>query len=190
MINKGILSFLIFFVFWQFNVCLGEEKQDSNGSFWNKIGNEISKTWHADGLDLYIPINTWHNRAMYDKKRTDTYNERPWGIGFGKTRVSENGNFHQLYIMEFQDSHDKVEPIFGYNFYKNWYFGKNEGFRVGVGFTASITMRHEYHYIPVPLPLPLFSIGYKWFAIENTYIPGLYNGGNVLFTWARISFKI
>jgi palmitoyl transferase len=36
---------------------------------------------------------TWHARFAYDKEKTDKYNERPWGAGFGQSRWDEKGNF-------------------------------------------------------------------------------------------------
>lgn len=162
--------------------------KNEDKTFFNKVSNIFSDVWNSNIYDLYIPVNTWHNRALYDKEKTDKYTENPWGIGFGKTKVDSKGNFHQLYAMEFQDSHNKVELMFGYNYQKNWYFWKD--FRVGVGITAGITIRDDFYYIPVPLALPIASISYKMFSIETTYIPGTYNSGNVLFTWLRFSFKM
>ncbi|GKX63836.1 lipid A palmitoyltransferase PagP [Pragia fontium] len=165
---------------------IAEESADDG--IWASIKNNVKETWNSPTRDLYVPLNTWHNRATYDKEKTDSYNERPWGIGYGVSRFDSDGNWHSIYAMEFQDSHNQIEPIIGYGYQKNWYLGSNNDWRLGLGFTAAVTARHEYNYIPIPLPLPLFSIEYKKFAIQNTYIPGTYNNGNVLFTWARWQF--
>ena len=49
-----------------------------------------------------------------------------------------------------------------------------------------MTQRHEYSYIPVPLPLPIAAVTYRNFSLNATYVPGVKNDGNVLFTWLRI----
>lgn len=164
---------------------LAPENDNQNETFWQKSKRNINQTWNSSTYDLYIPANTWHNRYTYDKEKTDKYNERPWGIGFGVSRFDADGDWHSLYAVEFQDSHDMIEPIFGYGYQKNWSPDKAKNWRFGLGFTAAVTMRHDYHYIPIPIALPLFSIEYKRFSIQNTYIPGTYNNGNVLFTWVR-----
>lgn len=96
----------------------------------------------------------------------------------------ENKNWNAIYIMAFKDSHNKWEPIGGYAWEKQWYYND---FRVGLGYTAMITARNDWlHYaLPVPGVLPLVSFSYKNFSIQNTYIPGTYNNGNVWFMWAR-----
>ncbi|AJJ10719.1 antimicrobial peptide resistance and lipid A acylation PagP family protein [Yersinia rohdei] len=157
-------------------------------SLWQRLMHNISVTWDSPNQELYIPLNTWHNRWTYDDDKIESYNERPWGIGYGKYRYDENNNWHSVYAMAFMDSHNEVEPIIGYGYQKMWIPGEMDGWRFGVGFTASITARHEYHYIPIPIPLPLVSIEYNRFALQTTYIPGTYNNGNVLFTWMRWQF--
>ncbi|ATM95435.1 palmitoyl transferase [Yersinia frederiksenii] len=159
-----------------------------NDSLWQRLLNNISLTWDSPNQELYIPLNTWHNRWTYDDDKIESYNERPWGIGYGKYRYDEDNNWHAVYAMAFMDSHNEVEPIIGYGYQKMWIPGEMDGWRFGIGFTASITARHEYHYIPIPLPLPLLSIEYNKFALQTTYIPGTYNNGNVLFTWMRWQF--
>lgn len=159
-----------------------------NDSLWHRLLNNISLTWDSPNQELYIPLNTWHNRWTYDDDKIESYNERPWGIGYGKYRYDEDNNWHAVYAMAFMDSHNEVEPIIGYGYQKMWIPGEMDGWRFGIGFTASITARHEYHYIPIPLPLPLLSIEYNKFALQTTYIPGTYNNGNVLFTWMRWQF--
>lgn len=152
---------------------------------WDKMKKNVKDTWESPTRDLYVPLNTWHNRWTYSQEKIDSYNERPWGIGYGVSRFDSDGDWHALYAMEFQDSHNRVEPIVGYGFQKNWYPDANRNWRLGLGFTAAITAREQYSYIPLPLALPMFSVEYKRFAIQNVYIPGTHNNGNVLFTWMR-----
>ncbi|MGL4487730.1 MAG: lipid IV(A) palmitoyltransferase PagP [Yersinia sp. (in: enterobacteria)] len=161
---------------------------NDNGNLWQRLVRNISLVWDSPNQELYIPLNTWHNRWTYDDDKIESYNERPWGIGYGKYRYDEDNNWHAVYAMTFMDSHNKVEPIIGYGYQKMWIPGEMDGWRFGIGFTASITARHEYYYIPIPLPLPLFSIEYNKFSLQSTYIPGTYNNGNVLFTWMRWKF--
>ncbi|HGN0867665.1 TPA: lipid IV(A) palmitoyltransferase PagP [Providencia alcalifaciens] len=159
--------------------------EEQSVGLWDKFTNNVSTTWDSDKYELYIPFFTWHNRLMYDKEKTDTYNEEPWGFGIGKYRYDEDNDWHALYAMAFMDSHNKVEPIVGYGFQKMWIPGDLDGFRMGAGFTLGITAREEYSYIPLPAPLPLVSIEYDKLSVQATYIPGTYNNGNVLFAWLR-----
>lgn len=159
--------------------------EEQSVGLWDKFINNVSTTWDSDKYELYIPFFTWHNRFMYDKEKTNTYNEEPWGFGIGKYRYDEDNDWHALYAMAFMDSHNKVEPIVGYGFQKMWIPGDMDGFRMGAGFTLGITAREEYSYIPLPAPLPLVSIEYDKLSVQATYIPGTYNNGNVLFAWLR-----
>ncbi len=147
--------------------------------------NDIDGIWASEDWDLYLPVNTWHNREMYDKKKTDSYNEMPWGIGVGKHYYKDDV-MRGLYFMVFSDSHSKPEPIFGYLRQWNYYIDRDKNFSVGAGFTLGVTMRDDYNYLPLPVPLPVFGMQYKKFSLQTTYIPGPYNMFNVLFTWVRI----
>ena len=80
--------------------------------------DSLSKTWQSDEYEFYAPINTWHNRSFYSQEKIDGFNERPWGIGIGKYRFDEDGNWNGLYMMEFQDSHNDIEPIAALHFKK------------------------------------------------------------------------
>jgi palmitoyl transferase len=155
-------------------------------TLWDEIKQATETTWASDQYELYVPLHTWHNRHFYDADKIASYNENPWGIGLGKYRYDDNGNWHALYAMEFLDSHNKVEPIAGYGYEKMW--RPWDGWRLGLGYTAGVTMRQDYHYYPIPLVLPLVSVEYKRFALQSTYVPGGHNNGNVLFTWARWAF--
>nr|WP_148677777.1 lipid IV(A) palmitoyltransferase PagP [Klebsiella sp. RIT-PI-d] len=153
------------------------------------ISDNVAETWQQpQHYDLYIPAITWHARFAYDKEKTDRYNERPWGAGFGQSRWDEKGNWHGLYFMAFKDSNNKIEPIGGYGWEKIWRPLADDNFRLGLGYTAGFTARDNWYYVPVPLVLPLASIGYGPATFQMTYIPGTYNNGNVYFAWLRFQF--
>lgn len=163
---------------------------NSHGGWWDRFTSDVSQTWNEpQNYDLYVPFISWHNRFMYDKEKTDRYNEMPWGGGFGVSRYNEAGNWSSLYAMAFKDSHNEWQPIAGYAWEKGWYPGEGRDFRLGLGFTAGVTARKDFaNYVPLPIVLPLFSAGYKQLNVQFTYIPGTYNNGNVLFAWFRYGF--
>lgn len=76
---------IFFFVFIQL-ISVG--KVFANADEWMTTFREnIAQTWQQpEHYDLYIPAITWHARFAYDKEKTDRYNERPWGGGFGQSR--------------------------------------------------------------------------------------------------------
>lgn len=146
---------------------------------WNKTQQGTS--------DFYLPLHTWHNRHFYSSEKIASFNENPWGFGFGKSYLDEQQNWHGFYTMAFLDSHSKVEPIAGYGYTKNWY--RND-FYVGAGYTAFVTARSDInHYLPIPGVLPLLSTGYKNFSLMGTYLPGKTGSGNIAFIWGRYTFK-
>ncbi len=157
--------------------------------WWDSWSNDVATTWSdSPNKDAYLPVITWHNRLTYDKAKTDSYNERPWGGGYGISRYDENGDWHGLYFMAFKDSHNKWEPIGGYGYEKIWQPAEDKNFRLGLGYTAAVTARDDYSYIPIPIVLPLASISYDKLSFQATYIPGTYNNGNVFFAWLRYQF--
>ena len=149
------------------------------------LRQRIVETWHSDEYDLYIPTYTWHNRFVYDSETVSKYHENPWGLGIGKYMKDKDGDSHFLFIMGFQDSHNRFEPYGGYAFQKNWYLDTAGDWSAGIGYVLGITAREQYDYIPFPLPLPIAGIQYKRFAVQAAYIPGGSNDGNVLFIWMR-----
>ena len=84
--------------------CLGLllSSTSANASFsstlrdgYNTLSDNVAQTWNEpEHYDLYIPAVTWHARFAYDKEKTDRYNERPWGAGFGVSRWDDKGNWH------------------------------------------------------------------------------------------------
>lgn len=161
---------IFFFVFIQL-ISVG--KVFANADEWMTTFREnIAQTWQQpEHYDLYIPAITWHARFAYDKEKTDRYNERPWGGGFGQSRWDEKGNWHGLYAMAFKDSWNKWEPIAGYGWESTRRPLADENFHLGLGFTAGVTARDNWNYIPLPVLLPLASVGYGPATFQMTYIP-------------------
>lgn len=147
------------------------------------VKTELSQTWQSPDVELYVPINTWHNRNYYTSEDIDDFNERPWGLGAGKYRYDEDGDWHGIYAMAFLDSNSEFEPIVGYGFQKVW--RASENVRLGLGYTLGVTIRQDFDYVPMPLLLPLFSVKYKQVAMQSTYVPGGQGHGNILFSWLR-----
>ena len=147
------------------------------------VETELSQTWQSPDVELYVPINTWHNRNYYESEDIDDFNERPWGLGAGKYRYDEDGDWHGIYAMAFLDSNSEIEPIVGFGFQKVW--RASEHVRLGLGYTLGVTMRQDFDYVPMPLLLPLLSVKYKQVALQSTYVPGGQGHGNILFSWLR-----
>ncbi len=80
----------------------------------------ITSQKRGDSLSIMICMSPplRHARFAYDKEKTDRYNERPWGVGFGQSCWDDKGNWHGLYMMAFKDSFNKWEPIGGYGWEK------------------------------------------------------------------------
>lgn len=156
-------------------------------STWSYIKDALSQTLAADDYELYVPVNTWHNRSYYSSEKIHEYNENPWGLGVGKYRFDSEGDWHSLYVMAFSDSHKKIEPVAGYGFQKMWRPG--DDVRVGAGYTVGLTLREDFNYLPLPVIAPIASIEYKQLAVQSTYIFGGEGNGNILFTWLRWQLK-
>lgn len=154
--------------------------------WWQQIQTTASLTMESNKYELYLPLHTWHNRSMYTSEKISSFNEDPWGIGGGKYRFDDQGNWHAWYAMAFLDSHNAIEPMVGYAYEKIWRPAAD--WRLGLGFTAGFTSRQDYLFIPLPLVLPLASIGYRRLTLQATYIPGSKGAGNILFTWMRWQF--
>lgn len=90
--------------------------------------------------------------------------------------------------MAFKDSFNKWEPIGGYAYEKICRPLDDKDFRLGLGVTASVTVRDNWHYIPLLAPLLMASISYQQLSFQATYIPGTYNNSNVFFAWLRRQF--
>ena len=164
------------------------EASDWFNAWWQDTEKNIADVWHDGRGSVYIPVNAWHNRLAYDKRKIKKYNEAPWGFGVGKYRYDEEGHWHGLYVMGFKDSNYHLQTMGGYAYQHNWHLDDAKNWRIGAGYTLGLTQRVEYKMIPLPLPLPIAGIGYKHFNLQAAYVPGIKNYGNVLFTWLRVDF--
>jgi len=163
----------------------GTARQDS---WYGQLKNHLTEVWQkSDQTDLYVPLVTYHNRSMYSREKIDSFNERPWGLGIGKSMRDADSNWDGYYVMAFKDSHDDWEPIVGYGHVKNL-AGQASGLNAGLGLTAGFTARSDYNYKPLPVLLPIAAVGYDKVIVNATYVPGTKGNGNVLFMWSTVTF--
>lgn len=161
---------------------------ETPNTWFGQLKNHLTEVWQkSDQTDLYVPLVTYHNRSMYSKEKIDSFNERPWGLGIGKSYRDADSNWDGYYMMAFKDSHDDWEPIVGYGHVKNL-VGQASGLNAGVGLTAGFTARSDYNYKPLPVLLPIAAMGYDKVIVNATYVPGTKGNGNVLFMWSTVAF--
>ena len=157
-------------------------------SAFGKAGNYLAGIWHNGASDLYLPLYTYHVHSTYSQEQISQYQTTPYGLGYGRSKFDQDGDWHGLYAMTFQDSHYKPSYIAGYAFQKYW--RPNADWRIGGGITAFVMARSDtWHYTPFPGALPVGSIAYKDVAIEASYVPGVKGAGNVLLFWGRYHFQ-
>lgn len=160
---------------------------DSQVPWYERARQRVETTWEEGSPVAYLPLHTTHLRFAYSREKIDSYNEDPWGIGFGKGMHDADGDWHGLYFIGFRDSNSKPQYLAGYGYRTYWsLLGE---LKIGLGYNAFLTARSDIgHYIPIPLVLPAASLQYKKFALDTLYIPGRRNIGNVLFFYGRIGF--
>lgn len=140
--------------------------------------------------DLYLPLYTYHMPYAYSPEKISQYTDIPLGIGFGKGRYNKNNNWEGIYGMTFKDSHGIYQYMAGYAWIPNWNISKNGNWKIGAGATVFLMSRQDINnYIPFPGLLPVGSISYKNASLQTAFVPGGDGFGNVLFTWAKWSFK-
>jgi len=156
-------------------------------SLFDQVRTRIAETWSHGDNDFYLPFHAHHMRFAYTKEKIESFRENNWGVGYGRSRYNESGNWDGLYGMTFLDSHSSPEYIFGYA--HEWMWGEPETFHAGLGYTALVTGRKDIaYYAPIPLILPVASVNYDKVSLNATYVPGGKGNGNVIFLWSRIGF--
>lgn len=140
--------------------------------------------------DLYLPFHAHHGRGTYAPDKIAQFNERNWGIGYGRSVIDSHGDWHGLYLMAFQDSHYKSEPLGGYAYQTYW--GAKNSVQAGLGYTVFLTARSDIgRYTPVPGILPLASLRYRKASLmlaDIPRVPSRKGVGDVLFFFGRVEF--
>lgn len=156
---------------------------------WDTAGEHLSDIWTKGDVELYVPFWSYHLPFAYSPSQRADYTEYPAGGGLGKGWYNERGNWEGVYFMEFRDSHAKPMYMGGYGWIPTWN-PINEKSRIGIGATVFMFMRSDInYYAPTPGILPVGTIGYGPIDVQVAYIPGGEGYGNVLFWWAKYSFK-
>ncbi|MFY9329351.1 MAG: lipid IV(A) palmitoyltransferase PagP [Georgfuchsia sp.] len=157
------------------------------GSWYDRSVRRLETTWKEGQYELYVPLHFHHMRYAYTREKIDSFNETPGGLGIGKGVYDEDGDWHGVYVMEFQDSHYKPEWFVGYGYKTFWPI--RDQLKFGLGYAAFVTAREDIgHYTPVPLVLPMVTLEYQKFSLDTVYVPGGIGNGNVLIIWGKVRF--
>jgi hypothetical protein len=156
-------------------------------SWLSRSWDTVTDSYTTGTPEIYLPLHTHHLRSAYTQDQIDKYQETPYGLGYGRGKYNESGNWNGVYAMGFQDSHYKPEWIVGYTWKAVW--GDPAGWRTGLGYTAGISTRADIgHYTPFPIVLPVASVAYGKASLETTYVPGAAGKGNVFFFWGKWAY--
>lgn len=160
---------------------------DDPTTFTGSLCKRLHDTWEQGQGEVLLPFYTYHMPFAYSQAKLDSFEQNTWGLGYGRSRYDDEGNWHSLYAMGFRDSHDKFEPIVGYGY--QWMWGERDGLHAGLGYTVFVTARSDIaNYFPFPGILPIASVNYRRSVLSMSYVPGGNGNGNVLFFWARFGF--
>ena len=158
---------------------------EENAGWLERTTTSLKQTWNEGTPELYVPLFTWHLPWAYTRQQIDEYNNFPLGVGLGRGRYAEDGDWDGFYAMVFQDSHSKPEYQVGYGYKTFW---PVEGdFKAGIGYTVFIGARSDWHnYAPFPAVLPIISFDYaKKVSLDAAFVPGGTGNGNILFFWTK-----
>jgi len=157
-------------------------------SWWESWKADLRATWNSREHAIMIPFNTYHVRGTYDNDRLKQFNEMPWGLGVERHYTDELRNRHSLYVLVFSESYSKPQPAVGYAWEKNIFLNNTRTARVGLGFNAMLTGRYKSNYFPLPGATPTFSVNYRCYSVQTTWVPYLgRNDGNVFLTMFKVS---
>ncbi|MBM3348356.1 MAG: lipid IV(A) palmitoyltransferase PagP [Betaproteobacteria bacterium] len=162
----------------------------ANTSLVDSVKSKVETIWAQGDVVGYLPLYTYHMPYAYPPEKLDQYTDIPLGLGIGKGLYNNRGNWEGLYAMAFRDSHGVYQYMAGYGWIPTWKLSTNGNWRVGAGATVFMMSRQDiFNYIPFPGLLPVGSLGYKNLSLQTSFVPGGDGFGNVLFTWAKWTFK-
>ena len=171
------------------NTTQSTESKSWYSNAWDTAGQHLSDIWTKGDVELYVPFWSYHLPFAYTPEKRASYTEYPAGGGLGKGWYNASGNWEGVYVMGFQDSHAQPMYMAGYGWVPTWN-PINEQSRIGIGATVFLFMRSDINgYAPTPGILPMVTAGYGPIDVQMAYIPGGQGNGNVLFWWAKYSFK-
>lgn len=160
-------------------------RADEGAPWYDRAWQRVTDAYYLGNTEYYATFHTWHPRGIYTEDQIKGYQNWPFGLGVGRGRYDDKGNWQGVYVLGFQDSHFKPEWNVGYAWKTHWQLGGET--RVGLGYTAGLTTRADYaNYTPVPMLLPIASIEYRNYSIEGVWVPGGRNFGNVVLFWLKM----
>ena len=159
-------------------------ESDTNSSFRSATASELARIWNEGDIDIYLPLHTHHLRRAYSPRMVASFNETPYGLGYGRSFKDGQGGWHGLYAMAFKDSYFKIEPVVGYaRLYPLARVGEAS---FNFGYTAFLTARHDVgRYVPIPGAFPLMSVEVGRLSLMTTFTPGRRNTGNLFFIFGK-----
>ncbi|MFC0253163.1 hypothetical protein [Massilia consociata] len=141
--------------------------------------------------DVYMTGYAHHGRSTYTGKQISKMNEQTLGAGLGRTLRDKRGNDESLYVIGMRDSHERAQWMAGYAY--QWIFPvKHTSMEVGMGFSALMIRRHDWHGgRPFPAVLPVASIGKRDAQLLATYVPRISNNsktkGDILLVMLKMA---
>lgn len=165
-----------------------QAQQVDNPSWWQYARNKANSIANEGQDELYLSGYSYHGRHTYTAEPIAEFNEKSWGIGYGKSLYNAKGDEESLYFIVISDSHYKPQPMLGCAYQWVWPIAKS-GIEIGAGYTAMLASRADYFGgVPFPLVLPVASIGTRTYRMMASYIPRISNNkgnGDVLFVFFR-----
>jgi hypothetical protein len=70
---------------------LGTEKARAEG-FWHGLWDGTKRIWSEGSQDLYLSGYYYHAPYAYSSEKRDEFNDRAWGVGYGRTLTEDNDN--------------------------------------------------------------------------------------------------
>lgn len=159
-------------------------ESDTNTSFKSAALTEFAHIWNEGDTDMYLPLHIHHLRRAYSPQLVASFNENPYGLGYGRSFKDPPGGWHGLYAMAFKDSHFKFEPVVGYA--RLYPLARVGEVSFNVGYTAFITARYDVGpYVPIPGAFPLLSVEVGRLSLMTTFTPGRRDKGNLFFIFGK-----